>query len=138
MCPFLSPKNRASTRRITHLGFSLIVLCAVSFLLVLLLMMLLFVARIVRHLGQESLLILCSESRFFILSHLCSACLCSTQLLCRFEMSSSHLTVSKYKYLFKIFLYVRLFGSGFVVTLLNGVFAFLPKCASNGDILIAF
>ena len=54
------------------------------------------------------------------------------------EMSSSHLTVSKSKYLFKTFLYVRLFGSGLVVILLNGVFAFLPKCASNGDILMVF
>ena len=42
-------------------------------------------------------------------------------------ISSSHLTVSKYNYLFKMFLYDRLFGSGLVVILLNGVFAFLPN-----------
>ena len=40
------------------------------------------------------------------------------------------------KYFFKIGLYLRLLGSGLVEILVSGVFAFLPKCASNGEILI--
>ena len=54
------------------------------------------------------------------------------------EISSSQRTVSMSKYLFKLRLNVRLLGSGSVEILLNGLFAFLPKCASNGDIFIVF